>query len=206
MENFSDKANAYVQRLLGLCGRLEDLDQLKRSAILHGEATDRFNHDREVVRDEVIRLLSEIELEFSGGVESQLVGRWVQTIALLLHDKNLLTKKLQSQKELIDLLLDRKRKAYSQRTEARKKELDAMARLGRATNKLRQIKMDRIKGAHVAQGENRQLKREAFGWLDANGTGFKNMSNAANALEKIVPVKWRTAYAWAREWKKQGKK
>jgi hypothetical protein len=58
-------------------------------------------------------------------------------------------------------------------------------------------------GADAAHVENRALKKEAFAWCDANMKNFPSMDSAAGALQKVVPVAFRTARSWVGDWKKQ---
>ena len=57
-------------------------------------------------------------------------------------------------------------------------------------------------GADARHAETRAMKADAFKWLDANMSKFKSMDAAAQAMVKEQPIVFRTARAWATEWKK----
>jgi len=50
--------------------------------------------------------------------------------------------------------------------------------------------------------ENRDMKAEAFIWLDQNRENYKSMDDVAMAIKELLPIKFRTARDWVAEWKK----
>jgi hypothetical protein len=64
----------------------------------------------------------------------------------------------------------------------------------------------RQKGAIKRHEENRQLKADAFKWLDENFQTLKSKGKSMDAiaedLKGIVPVSFRTRRDWVTEWKK----
>ena len=59
------------------------------------------------------------------------------------------------------------------------------------------------KGSDAQHLENRQMKSEAFAWLDGNFETLISMDDAAEKLTKIVPMKWRTVRGWVGQWRKE---
>ena len=58
-------------------------------------------------------------------------------------------------------------------------------------------------GADKRHVENREMKADAFRWLDDNMHKHKSIDSAAEAIfGKVVPVKFRTAQKWTSQWKK----
>ncbi|MVW64541.1 hypothetical protein GPY61_31980 [Massilia sp. NEAU-DD11] len=53
-----------------------------------------------------------------------------------------------------------------------------------------------VLGANARHKENREMKRQAFEWLSENMGRFKSMDDAAEAVQKVVPVRFRTARDW----------
>lgn len=58
------------------------------------------------------------------------------------------------------------------------------------------------RAADARHKENREMKKDAFDWLNANFERFKSMDEAADAVREVVPVKFRTAREWVGHWKK----
>lgn len=63
---------------------------------------------------------------------------------------------------------------------------------------------DRAKlGAAARHKENRDMKNEAFAWLNLNRERFSSLDSAAEAIAgSVLPVKFRTAREWVGQWKK----
>lgn len=57
-------------------------------------------------------------------------------------------------------------------------------------------------GLEERHKENREMKAEAFIWLDQNRANYKSMDDAAMAIIELSPIKFRTARDWVAEWKK----
>lgn len=58
------------------------------------------------------------------------------------------------------------------------------------------------KGSDETHKEHRAMKAEVFVWLDENRPKFKSMDDAALAITKLQPIKFRTAREWVGDWKK----
>lgn len=58
------------------------------------------------------------------------------------------------------------------------------------------------RAADARHKENREMKKDAFDWLNANFKRFNSMDDAADAVREVVPVKFRTARDWVGDWKK----
>ena len=50
--------------------------------------------------------------------------------------------------------------------------------------------------------ENRDMKADAFIWLDQNRANYKSMDDVAMEITKRSPIKFRAARDWVAEWKK----
>lgn len=63
---------------------------------------------------------------------------------------------------------------------------------------------DRAKlGAAARHKENRDMKAEAFAWLNSNMDRFSSLDSAAAAIAgSVLPVTFRTARDWVGQWKK----
>jgi hypothetical protein len=57
-------------------------------------------------------------------------------------------------------------------------------------------------GLEKRHKENRDMKAEAFIWLDQNRANYKSMDDVAMAIKELSPIKFRTARDWVAEWKK----
>ena len=73
-----------------------------------------------------------------------------------------------------------------------------------ATSGARGAISDRAKrGATARHKENRDMKNEAFAWLNLNREQFSSLDSAAAAIAgSVLPVKFRTAREWVGQWKK----
>ena len=58
------------------------------------------------------------------------------------------------------------------------------------------------RGLNTRHKENRDMKAEAFIWLDQNRAKYKSMDDVAMAITKLLPIKFRAAREWVTEWKK----
>jgi len=58
------------------------------------------------------------------------------------------------------------------------------------------------RGLNKRHKENRDMKAEAFIWLDQNREKYKSMDDTATAITELSPVKFRAAREWVAEWKK----
>jgi hypothetical protein len=68
---------------------------------------------------------------------------------------------------------------------------------------VQKISLQKEKAASARHKENRDLKDDAFQWLDANFTTCKSMDAAGEALIKgVIPVSFRTARSYVTDWKK----
>ena len=62
------------------------------------------------------------------------------------------------------------------------------------------------KAAHARHREDHQMKEQVWQWYGANKDKFDSMDKAAEAVvgsEKLVPIAFRTARAWIREWERK---
>lgn len=200
-----DLIDEFSLRLSGLYlryGELGDVLRLSRFVRAPLEYIKDLEEKRKELKDEIPKVFRDVEKSFSDGVSSKVVEGFVLRLASEIYEKERVANRLKKSEEEIDELL-KDRKVTTHRRKKTLREFDEVRiELEKAGKRLREIKQHRVKGASVAQRENRQLKRDAFVWLDTNAANYKNMSEAATALEKVVPVKWRTAYDWAREWRK----
>ncbi len=71
-----------------------------------------------------------------------------------------------------------------------------------AQEKLDKFKQARLKGSDATHKENRAMKAEVFLWLDTNRQNYGSMDDAATAITKLQPIKFRAARDWVTEWKK----
>jgi hypothetical protein len=58
------------------------------------------------------------------------------------------------------------------------------------------------RGLNERHKENRDMKAEAFIWLDQNRAKYKSMDDVAVAITELFPIKFRAAREWVAEWKK----
>jgi hypothetical protein len=58
------------------------------------------------------------------------------------------------------------------------------------------------RGLNKRHKENRDMKAEAFLWLDQNRAKYKSMDDVAIAITELSPIKFRAAREWVAEWKK----
>ena len=59
-----------------------------------------------------------------------------------------------------------------------------------------------VRGLNKRHKENRDMKTEAFIWLDHNRAKYKSMDDVAMAITELSPIKFRAAREWVSEWKK----
>lgn len=73
-----------------------------------------------------------------------------------------------------------------------------------ATSGAREAIADRAKlGAAARHKENRDMKDEAFAWLNLNMERFSSLDSAAAAIAgSVLPITFRTARDWVGQWKK----
>lgn len=81
-----------------------------------------------------------------------------------------------------------------------KKHLEDQLKIANAA--LDKAKQARRKGADVIHKENRAMKAEVYLWLDANRQNYGSMDDAATAITKQQPIKFRAARDWVGAWKK----
>jgi len=58
------------------------------------------------------------------------------------------------------------------------------------------------RGLNERHKENRDMKAEAFIWLDQNRANYKSMDDVAIAITQQLPIKFRAARDWIADWKK----
>jgi hypothetical protein len=76
-----------------------------------------------------------------------------------------------------------------------------LARIGESANEPVTINAVAKKAAHARNAENRALMAFAFEWLDKHyAIDCKSMDHAAELLQKVVPVAFRTARRYVDKW------